>query len=178
MSLTPSQTPASTALQPTATPIAEDLTTTPLATNPTPSLTPSAEDTTATPVEHEITLTPTLESPDATPTPTGTITVTLTITPTFAVGTPEATLPPTPTSTPAVDPVEIGASHASDEIVLKIDPRRYSAAIQTLRDLGINPAQDVSEIETLDTLVIQVPPEQLNTILALLQSSAPTEKEE
>jgi subtilisin family serine protease len=178
---TPTQTPASTAGEPTATSSAEDSTVTPPATDatPTPSPTTADGDGGTPPPEHVITPTP--GGPDSSPTPTaadvtliptGVFSSTLTVTPSTPVGTPQETSLPLPTGTPEVEPVEIIDSHATNEIVLKIDPRRTSAAMQTLRDLGINPTQDISEIETLDTLVIQVPPEQLTTLLAILQSSA------
>ena len=86
-----------------------------------------------------------------TSTPTGVITPTLsaTLTPTVS---------PTFTSTPSVEPVEIKAPHANDEIVLKIDPQGEKAARQTLVELGIDLRQDISEIKQLDALVVQVEP--------------------
>ena len=170
-SLTPTPTPASTAIEPTATPADEEITLTPQVTGATPSPTPADEGPTATPAAGEVTITPTPDTPAFSPTPTAPdepiFGSTPTLTSTLML---DEIFPPTPII-PVVDPVVIDASHATNEIVLKIDPQRQSAAMQILQDLGINPRQDISEIATLDTLVIQVPPEQLTTILAVLQSS-------
>jgi len=168
---TPGTTPTPTVpdIAPTPTPTLLDLTTTVTHTplDFTPTATPAALDVTptVTPSLLDITPTITLTALDTTATPTGTFTPTQTAT--F-----ESTSPTTFTSTPTVEPVDIRASHVRDEIVLKINPRRQREAMQTLQELGLNLRQDVSEIETLNTLVIQVDPNQLTTILAILQASA------
>jgi len=165
----PTATPAaSETSSPTATPAASDTsepTATPQNTATEPSATPPGETTlpTATPSEA-----PTgVDTPTATPTGElgGTITPTLEATPT---ATPAATSSETSTATPTSLP-EIKPPHSSNQVVMKIGAGKRDQALQVLQGLGINPSQDVKTIPGLNTLVVNVPAQALEQVLAALQ---------
>ena len=146
--------------------------------NPPPPATPTVPVTATTSPTATATASPTGTStatglPLDTPTATGTVdpneTPSATVVPT-ETGTPTETPSATPTAIPDVSE-QLEAPHVMNQIVLKIDPQNREAAIQTLQSLGITLVQVSDTVESLDTIVINVDPAQLETILATLQNN-------
>jgi predicted CXXCH cytochrome family protein len=173
---TPTDEPTAT-LTPTSTPVVDE--------------TQTAVPSTATPLPASVTPTPANTLPE-TPTDTSMLNGSETPTPTvIATDTPAVSSPtdlpvtatetPSPTATQVVAPTptemvqtvseQLQSPHVQSELVLKIDPQNLQNVLQTLTALGVSLVQDSRHIESLDTLVIQVPPEQLNTVLDALQQS-------
>jgi|GEM_PF-2975613 len=113
--------------------------------------------------------------------PTEEITATGTSTPqneTSEIGLPGTETTSTPTFEPTIEPLpekiieQLDSPHVLDQVILKIDPARRSAALDVLKTLGINLVQDSDQVGSLDTLIIQVTSDQLGEILAALQTSS------
>ncbi len=115
------------------------------------------------------TATPTLSGSE---TPTQTVTATETAT---ATATETNTATAQPTATPESLANQLQQPHVTNEVVLKINSNNRQAALDTLNNLGISLSQDSSTIESLDTLIIQVEPAQLEGVLAALQASGGVE---
>jgi predicted CXXCH cytochrome family protein len=148
-----------------------------------PTGVPTEVPTNGTPVPTvEGTLTPTDVTPTPTETPTpgeGTPSVTPQDTPTGATlvpsGTPVPTgTPATPTPTPEVTlsvSDQLESPHIPDEMLLKIDPQLRTDVLDTLQTLGVDLVTDSGKIKSLDTLLVQVQPDQLADLLTALQSN-------
>lgn len=156
------------ALLATATPTATSTTGTPVDGSATPTFTetPTATSITGTPVDGSATPTFT-ETPTATgtlPTPTETMTPAPTET-----QTPSAT----PTQVQTIDE-QLQSPHVQNELTLKIDSQSRESVLQLLSTLGVNIARN-EPIGSLDTLVIQVDPERLASVLDALQKNGGVE---
>lgn len=122
------------------------------------------------------TATPTFdETASATPTPDPAATIT-----SSTLGDAQASIPTLDLSLaapvmplPAAQSLEqqLESPHVQNEVVLKIDPQNRAAAIQTIQELGLNLTQNSDWIESLGTLIVNVEPAQLNTVLTALQNS-------
>lgn len=143
----------------------------PTADTPDPTIEKSITPTEGTPLLSETpTPTPAAGTPSVTPQGTST------------VGTPVPTGTLVPSETPAtptpISEVTLSVSdqlespHIQDEILLKIDPLQRSEVLDTLRTLGVSLGTDSGSIEALDTLLIEVQPDQLADVLSALQANA------
>jgi len=147
------------------------------------------------------TVTPTVSIPTATPT-TSVQTATPTISQTETSGTPVSLVPSSlPTSTgggtltavttsthtpPAVSttpqaPATIAISnllkplHVGNELIIKFNPLQRATVLQNLATLKMNLVPGASQIQSLDTLVVQVDPNHLNDALIQLKKSTGVE---
>ncbi len=139
---------------PTETPTPQEVS--PTSANGTPTL----ADVTPEPIE----ATPTPYPLEYTPSPTVTLAISVTATPTVTLATPIPT-------TPAPLPVISEGPLVPDEIVVKINPRNYDLALQTLQGLGIDTSKDIRSLNQLETIIIQVSPGAYVAVLGTLQNS-------
>ena len=113
----------------------------------------------------DVTTTPdtsTTPAASSTPTPTGSLTPD-TATPDFSA---------TPVATDVSTDTQLGSPHVNNQLVIKIDPNNRQAALDTIKSLGISLASDSSSIGSLDSLVIDVAPDQLDATLKALKDGA------
>ena len=117
-----------------------------------------------------------LPNPTVTPSPVGAASATPTVDP---ASTPSATPTVDPLLTPDLGPLNIDQSvaeqlespHTLDEVLVKIDPDHRATGMEALNELGINIKQDSESIDTLDTLVIEIAPAELPTVLDTLKDN-------
>jgi len=160
----------------TETPTTFSLTGTPVTEIPTTSSTtgtpvtetPTASSLTGTPVNASETPTASTLAATATPTATSLTGITPVV---LETATPTQIMVPAPTEAVQTVNEQLQSPHVQDQVVLKIDPQNSGNVLQTLSALGISPVVGSTEIDSLDTLVIQVPSDQLNTVLNTLQAS-------
>ena len=144
--------------------------------NPTKTPTPALPTSTQTaPVQ---TATPTISQtrtpgtpfspvPSSTPTASGSGTPTAATSPTHtpptASGTPQA---PTTTIDALLKPLHVG-----NELIIKINPQQRATVLQNLTAMKMSLAPSTNQVNTLDTLVVQVDPNNLNKALIQLKKS-------
>ena len=125
-----------------------------------------------------------LPAPTPTPTltalPTSTSDGTASATPTIDPALTGTALPTIdPLLTPEIIPLIIDQSvtqqlkspHSLNEVILKINPQQRAAAVEALQELGINLKKDSTSIGSLDTLVVNIEPSQLNGVLHTLRNN-------
>jgi predicted CXXCH cytochrome family protein len=88
--------------------------------------------------------------------------------------TPTASAAPQATATVPVSSL-LKPLHVENELVMKIDPQQRDAVLQTLVSLNMSLAPSAEQVQSLDTLVVRVDPNNLDTALATLKSQAGVE---
>lgn len=168
--LTPEATSTGTLTPGTATPIVWS---TPIATS-TGTLTPETATPTVSPTPEGI---PTSQTPVATSTGTLTSeTATPVVWPTPGVTSTDTLTPETATATPGFTPtavvvdLQLQAPHVKDQLLVRINPQNRGAALQLFLELGLSLPSDSENIDTLDTLIVEVAPEKLDETLRALKA--------
>ncbi|HUI89491.1 MAG TPA: S8 family serine peptidase [Anaerolineales bacterium] len=158
-SQTPAPTPTSTLLTGSETPAPTSTSSLPTSSD-TPAPTPTSASTTGseTPAPTSRGSAPT---GSATPAPTNTLPVT---------ATPTAPAAPEIPISRVLQPLHVG-----NELVIKIDPKQRDAVLQNLVTLNMSLAPSAEQIQSLDTLVARVNPDDIKTALTQLRGSAGVE---